>query len=426
MLVITGVIEQVGLILNQISKLNPTFLQFPFTLKTSRNPQNGSAAPTSEESITYKFESNLANIQSHWFFQSLIIVTAMVFSVYQVLYEDTFVDMSMHLLGIALGVLVIAFMYNQHSEVHTNFLNKLLMFERRCQPLFDFSVEQRYWRSNDSRNRLVFLIKLFRTLLPIEIILFPLSVAILPYSPWRMVPAAVLDSFSIFNFGGTAGILLTEVMKRIVSFGQFYLVFYLGFCRCIIVVTIFILAEQGAIMFLLLSFRRIIAKDSSTVCKTERWKQAVLMYRGIQLICDGYNDIQKGFSIPVLILTSVVANTIALFILLYNFPGKTLQTVALFASVLLVWCCVVLFAFKLAVSLYEQSTNLLMPCSWRYDKVTSYLSNGRNSATVKKHSQSLSVLKIYCYKSNYFEGNTPLNILGFSIDCAIYLILCGV
>lgn len=241
-----------------------------------------------------------------------------------------------------------------------------------------------------------------------------------------MSPSIVLTGLTKLNFVGVTGILLNETIIRVLSFTPSYVILYFVVSRVHIIIIISIIMAQGSMVLMLLAFKRQLVNRSGLFSDIGKVNIIVLMYRETQLACNAYNQLHQLLVIPTLIFTLMMATKVSLFTLMSKFVKKKLETLLLFGNGLAICLSGMTLAFEYVVKVYRESDRLIMqPCSWMHDEITCHLPTRRLGIIIKRYSRSFPTLKIFLFESNFFEGNTSLVMLDFSINCAINLILCG-
>lgn len=427
MLISSGIIDHVKWTLDQIPRYNPTRIQFPFTLKSYKGSiliQNLSHQDPNE--ISYKFKSNLGNSASNWLYHVFIFATVTASISYQVIFEDqSLEEYAIHLLQVGSYIQITLNVYLHHTEGYINFLNQLLQFEIRKEAFADLELERKYWRTNQCCKLIAFSIQTFTFLFTSFQFVFPASLAILPYSFWRFLPAVILNQFAKLNFGGTSGIALAEITKRVYSFVHSYVIMVFTINRFLIMIIVSIIMAQGSLVLMLLAFRRHSIKRNRFIRNIEKLNATVKMYREIQLICKIYNEMHQMKVIPTIMVTTSTATTVSLFTLMSKSVEKKVQTLIVFCNLLLVVICAVVFAFQFAVKFYMEGKRLLGRYSGtRHDEISNHLTRRRERRVMKKYARSFPILKIFFFESNFIEGNTSLIVLNFAITWAINLVLC--
>lgn len=230
----------------------------------------------------------------------------------------------------------------QQSQTYLNFLNQLLQFEKRHGAFLYLQLEQRYWTNKGCCKFGIFLIRIFSTTMRILQVVVPTSFVIHPYCSWKILPSSFLDAFTFFNFDGQAGIIVTEIARRIFSFAQACFIIYLVANRYLLVLAVSLFMAQGALILMVLTFKRFLIKHCCNKADIRRTRVTVLMYREIQLLCGIYNEIHKMILTPSLILSFVVGITVSLFMLMSGSVEQNMQNLLLFGTAGLQSICAVL------------------------------------------------------------------------------------
>lgn len=422
MLASTGIIQHVETCFAIISKWNPTPFRFPFTVQKSPGPLNNFRSW--DNSNSYKFENNMQNLSSHWIWHTLFLSTTIAMSIYQILFEDVLLEAFVtHLTETFCFIWAIVYAYKQHSQAYLHFLNELLEFENRQEIFLQLKQDKKYWARNIHCRFVKFLIQVFGIMMPVLQVVFAASVAIHPYVPWKFLPDLVLEKFGILNFGGKSGMLFEEMARRIIGFLHAYVTLNLSTNRYLLVIVISVFSGQGSLLLMVQAFEKLATKHSRHV--HGKMKVIVIMNREIRIICGVYNEMHKLIVTPSLIVTFVISIAVPMFMLVSKSVVKDLQNVLLFGFIEVIGVTFILLAFQLAVNLYVESNKLFVgKGSQRHDEMTGHLQSNKERHLIKRYSRSFPVLKIFFFESNYFEGNTTLNILTFAINCSIQLILC--
>lgn len=428
MLKCSGIIHHVHWSMNQVSRWNFTKFQFPVTLQGFHlSTRNANETAEHDQTVHFQFESNLGTSASYWFYHVSIIVTGIACIFYQIVFEDQLLEaIAIHWFEVVAYISVITMIYQQNSIAYNTFLNQLLLLEKTEASFQDYDLERKFWRKHDLCKLIARSIRLFTFLITTFEFVFPASVALFPYSPWKYLPTKLLDGFSILNFGGVRGILLTEVCTRVFSFVFTYVSLYLGISRFLILLVLSIIMGQGSLILMLLAFKRHLTSSNCRISSTDKLTSSVLFYREIQLVCCIYNKIHKMLVVPALILTYGFGCTVGLYMLMSTFVEKKLQTLIVFCNLLVMSISAIMLAFQFAAKFYMKSKRLLMSQSRRkHDEISIYMLNRRDCVAMKRYYRSFHILKIYFFQDNFFEENTSLVLLDFSINNAINLVLCG-
>lgn len=326
MLIVTGIISQVKSCLDQVPKWSPMPLTFPYSLQFVQS-HHGS------QNNSLKFVVSVKYANTDWFWHMVIQATIVISLLYQVALEDNLkMEICVHLF-IGLGAFVgTIFSYIQHVESKeiAKFLNELLTFEKRW--LHNVSTEvHKYWRNVEYRRFVLLSLRLFRITLPLVSMTIASSVAILPYSPWRILPAAVLNGVSRLADGES---LISEVNRRAASFIFTYLSVHLCVNHYITVASITFFSAQCSIFWMILAFKKLLAANSLFEFDpaTENVDTIVRMFREIQIFSGLFNDTHKLIIFPAIIIVSIVNMTVSTFVLVSAWGSLDLQAVLIFGN----------------------------------------------------------------------------------------------
>lgn len=108
MLVSSGIMEQVKWSMDQIRKWNPIRIQSAYTLQSSKTSP-ACKRTKGAHTLCYKFESNLTKPGRHWFHHAFILGLTVISGLFQILFEDQFIDqLAVHVfVGSACTVVII-------------------------------------------------------------------------------------------------------------------------------------------------------------------------------------------------------------------------------------------------------------------------------------------------------------------------------
>lgn len=421
MLLITEIIPHVKACLDQISRLSFIPLEFPYKLKC-HCPNN------SEGSTSYEFEASTKFTTSHWIYHLIIMSSCVISMLYQCIFEDTvLMEFAIHtffLAAFSKDVIALCTQH-RHSRTFASFLNQLLSFETRWLNTSSEN-ERRYWPQAKYRDKLVAGFRMNRTSVPFLCLADAISVAIRPLSPWRMVPAIVLEKISQINLVGNGSWIISEILQRSISFIYTYVAFYLCINEYLIATVLSYFSAQCSMVYMIIALKRMLNGDSSHFSFKERGKLDTIvgMYRETQLFCSYYNRIHKICFNPPLIIIGITGTAVSLFMLV-SYGGNLDAKSALMLGDLLVVCVGhIMLTFDFGVKLYIESSDLLTSKAYaRNCGKSTFLQSPKDRIAVRRYWRSFPILKTYFFQSNFFESTTPLVLLNFAMGLAINLIL---
>lgn len=184
-----------------------------------------------------------------------------------------------------------------------------------------------------------------------------------------------------------------------------------------------IILAQGAMILMLQAFQRHVSRNTGNSNKRD---SAHLMHRQVPLLCTVYNELHKSLLTPLVVLNCGIGTAVSLFILMTTILEKEMQILVVFCNLLLISISLLLLAFQFAAKFYVGNKQFVITqFNWKHDEVSNHFESRRDRDVMKRYCRCYPILKIFCFESNYFEGNTSLVVLNFSINCAINLVLCG-
>lgn len=422
MLVITGIIPEVKKLLDEIPKWNPSPLHFyfPFTLYND-NSDNGDSSEDAlfRESISYRFEASSKLSGTHWIWHATVLVIMIKFALYQAIFEDdSYVQYVIHIALVVVlnSSMIFAYAYNFHMESFLKYFNELLFFEARYVD-FNCRQEHKFWKQNPNKRWPLLSIQIQRKFLPMVGLYIVATLTAFPYIFWHLLPLGILSQFAKLNFGGTSGYILEEVTRRLASFAWAYICCYVNLNLYMIVIILSFLMAPSSMLFMLIAWRKRLKSTGRNIPGNVR------MFREIQLIAWFYNDLHKLGIIPAILVLVLSDLPVSISSIVTRWKYMDPQAAILFGAGVVMSAEVILLAFHIPLKIYATSKQLLVPTSGRsLGRPILYL-NKRDTKMMNRYWRSFPVLKIYFFESNFFESNTPLVLLDFSISCAINLIL---
>lgn len=368
MLVVTGVIWLVKSCLDQVPKWGLISLSFPYTV--SYDPSFHGAFSTYQYGMAntkcyLQFVANSKYNCGHWVWHVVIQATSVIFLLYQALLEDNFrMEICVHLfIGISILVSTV-FSYIPHLESNeiSNFMNELLAFEKRWLAKVN-TRGNNYWRNVDYRRFVIIVLGLFRITLPLASITIAISLAILPYSPWRFLLIAILNSFSVLSGGNN---IIEEIIRRAASLIFTYLSLHLCVNHYLTIASTTFFSAQSSIFWMVLAFKKLFATNNSLgwVESCRNVYTTVTMFREIQVLCVVFNQKHKILVMPTLIIVADMTTSVSIFVLVSSWGNMNLPTAIIFGNMLLMGLGVVLLLFLLAVKVFTESKKLLRLHIW--------------------------------------------------------------
>lgn len=230
MIVITGVINQVKTLFDEIPKRNPYPFHFYFPFALSKDNIEVAQVNNKTRTASYKVEANNKLSSTHWMWHATCVIILWIFSFYQAIFEDVvFVGFATHLtlVVVATSSLVFTYIHHFHLSSFLKYFNELLLFEARH---IDYTCgrEQKYWKENVNVSWPLLSIQIQRKVFPVFGFCIVVSLTIFPYSFWRLVPSGILNQFAISNFGGTNGFILEHVCRTLTNFTWTYICCYVN------------------------------------------------------------------------------------------------------------------------------------------------------------------------------------------------------
>lgn len=212
MLVSTELISLVKACLEQAPKYNLIPVHFPYSLKviTEKNSK-----------VSYKFEADVKYNSRDYLSHVIILALTAISIFYQVVVEDKEVlQATTHMLfGLIMSVnSYFAYMQYLESQKITNYLNELLRFEERWLQS-NARTEGNQWKKVEYRNLAVAGLCMNQISSLLVSLSFAVNAGLFPLSPWRLIPAGILEEFSrIAEFCNWRCFVLAEVIRRSISF----------------------------------------------------------------------------------------------------------------------------------------------------------------------------------------------------------------
>lgn len=186
-----------------------------------------------------------------------------------------------------------------------------------------------------------------------------------------------------------------------------------------IVIVLSFLVAPSSMLFMLIAWKKMLKSKGRNVAGIVR------MFREIQLITWFYNDLHKLGIIPAILALFGSCLPVGISSIVSRWKYMDAQTAAYFGATTVMSAEVILLAFHLPLQIYATSKYLLVLVSQNSLGRPNLFRSKHDRKIMSRYWRSFPVLKIYFFQSNFFENNTPLIILDFTIDCAINLILMG-
>lgn len=222
----------------------------------------------------------------------------------------------------------------------------------------------------------------------------------------------------MLNFGGTTGHILGDLSRRLASFLWVYITSYVNQNLYMIVIILSFLVAPSSMLLMLIAWKKLLK------LKGTKMDKIVSMYRETQLLVWYYNDLHKLGIIPAIIVLLVAGLPVATSCIVSTWKKVDTPTAAVLGVMIVISVEIILLAFHLPLKIYATTKHLLPTPAISFARPILSL-NKQDTRIMNRYWRSFPLLKIYFFESNYFENDTPLVILNFSIGCAINLILLG-
>lgn len=330
---------------------------------------------------------------THWYWHVFILSLAIICIVYQVIFEDTLaVNLWIHVF-FAIGstdAAMLAYMQRMESTRIVSFLNELLNFETRWFSIIDAG---NIWKRVSYRNFVVFGLRTLRVCVPLTNFATATSLAVFPYSPWRLIPRVILNEFSMFPSGIS---FVSEICRRTVSFIFTYECMHFISNHELNMAATSFFSAQCSIFRMVLAFRRLLTAtldDYPNLGETRKLNKVVGMFREIQLFCLHFNDIHKLLVMPPFILLAVVATSVSIFVLVTAWESLDVQAAFIFSNMVVIGVTNILLLFPLAIKLFVESQHTLQWHTW-FRVEQRFLASARYRRIIRKYWASFPALKI--------------------------------
>lgn len=292
----------------------------------------------------------------------LILISEVLFAVYQFVFEDKLlIEKSIRILDVSIfvGAAGFATFHHRHFQQVVNFLNEILLFEKR-RVRTDKNFDAEFWRKHVAYRKFVIVgLELYRLFLFLISITIATSLALYPYSPWKKLPARTLQQLinSIPILAGNP--IYTDAIVRVISFTYTYVVMRLFLNHILLVITLALTAAQSSMFWMLVALKRLIIQYSR-FGREEKVGTVIKMFREIQLLRKVYNDIHKLHLVLATIIIFGMAGSCSLFVVVSRWEMLDFQGMVIYGGDGLVTCvAVILHLFHIAVKIYAESQNVL-------------------------------------------------------------------
>lgn len=240
-------------------------------------------------------------------------------------------------------------------------------------------------------------------------LLFGVTGWLVPNAPWNFIPFPISSENDLQFPVKTAIAVHTYVGWRV---GGNIANINVAFC---------LLASCFSLNSNLIAFRRILRlsslnTDFSKLCQ---------IYREIQILVDIYNNVFKQPIILGYVTVAPISLSVCSYLVISQWYTLDTSTFLVFVSLGMLSISIITLVFQYAVDIFSTSESLVACRCWGINsrRDGNFQGYRRSSRLAKMYLKSMPKVKIRFLSSNFFESQTPLVILDFSISLAINLVL---